>query len=121
MFGDFTIQQTKNGEAQKPVTVRRPAYFLVSDKMELDISDCGFYAPVQSDHSPIFIKIYHFRRLLEGQTTKSLIVPLSMTLFFVEKTKEIISVVAMSTTSQFEDYRIGWEVLKYKARQFSKE
>ena len=38
----------------KPITMRRLDFFLVSDKMELDISGCGFYAPVQSDQSPNF-------------------------------------------------------------------
>ena len=34
-------------------------------------------------------------------------------------TKEVINEVAMNITDQFEDYRIGWEFLKYKVRQFS--
>ena len=37
---------------------------------------------------------------------------------FVEK-KEIINEVTMNITNQFEDYRIDWEFLKYKVRQFS--
>ena len=50
----------------KPVTMRRLDVFLVSDKMELDISACGFYAPVQSDHSPIFIKISPLQETARG-------------------------------------------------------
>ena len=49
----------------KPVTMRR-LDLLVSDKMELDVSACGFYGPVRSDHSPIFIKISPLQETLEG-------------------------------------------------------
>ena len=45
----------------KPVTIRRLDFCLISDKMELDISACGFYGPVQSDHSPILLRFPHFR------------------------------------------------------------
>ena len=41
-------------------------FFLVSYKMKLDISGCGFYAPVQSDHSPIFIKISSLQETARG-------------------------------------------------------
>ena len=74
----------------KPVTMRRLDFFLVSDKMELDISGCGFYAPVQSDHSPVLSGFPHFRRLLEGQATGSLIVPLSMTPLLLKRQKKLL-------------------------------
>ena len=41
----------------KPATIRMLDLFLLSDKIELAVSACGFYGPVQTDHSPIFIKI----------------------------------------------------------------
>ena len=50
----------------KPVIMRRLDFFLVSDKMELDISACGFYASVQSDHSPTFIKISPLQEAARG-------------------------------------------------------
>ena len=103
----------------KPVTMRRLDFFLVSDKMELDISGCGFYAPVQSDHSPIFIKISPLQETARGPGYWKFNSSLVNDPTFVEKTKEIINEVAMNITNQFEDYRIGWEFLKYKVRQFS--
>ena len=42
-----------------------------------------------------------------------------MTPLLLKRQKKIINVVAMNITNQFEDYRIGWEFLKNKARQFS--
>ena len=87
--------------------------------MELDISGCGFYAPVQSDHSPIFIKISPLQETARGPGYWKFNSSLVNDPTFVEKTKEIINEVAMNITNQFEDYRIGWEFLKYKVRQFS--
>ena len=97
----------------KPVTMRRLNFFLVSDKMELDISACGFYAPVQSDHSLIFIKIFPLQESARGPGYWKFNNSLVNDHTFVEKTKEIINEVTMKITSQFEDYRIGWEFLKY--------
>ena len=101
----------------KSVTMRRLDFSLVSDKMELDIAACSSCAAVQSDHSPIFISplqetargpgYWKFNNSLVNDPT------------FVEKTKETVSEVAVNITSQFEDYRIGWEFLKYNVRQFS--
>ena len=121
MFCDFVIQNVKNfhGDAQNQFTVRRLDFFLVSDKMELDISACGFYAPVQSDHSPIFIKIFPLQETARGPGYWKFNSSLVNGPTFVEKTKQIITEVAMNITGQVEDYRIGWEFLKYKVRQFS--
>ena len=103
----------------KPVTMRRFDFFLVSDIMELDISGCGFFAPVQSDHSPIFIKISPLQETGRGPGYWKFYSSLVNDPTFVEKTKEINNEVAMNITNQFEDYRIGWEFLKYNVRQFS--
>ena len=50
----------------KPVTLRRLDYFLVSSHMELDIASCAFYTPIQSDHSPIFLKISPLADVFSG-------------------------------------------------------
>ena len=70
--------------------MRRLDFFLVSDKMELDISGCGFYAPVQSDHPQFLLRFPHSRRLLEGQVTGSLILPLSMTPLLLKRQKKLL-------------------------------
>ena len=41
----------------KPVTLRRLDYFLISSELEQNILSCGFLSPIQSDHSPIYLKI----------------------------------------------------------------
>ena len=104
----------------KPDTMRRLDFFLVSDKMELDISGCGFYAPLHSDHSPIFINISPLQETARGPGYWKFNSSLVNDPTFVEKTKEIINEVAMNITNQYLSIIInGWEFLKYKARQFS--
>ena len=103
----------------KPVTMRRLDIFLASDIMELYISACGFYGPVQSDHSPIFIKISPLQET-RGPSYWTFNSSLVNDPTYVGKRKEIINEVAMNITSQSEDYTIGWEFLKYMVRQFSK-
>ena len=88
--------------------------------MELDISGCGFYAPLQSDHSPIFINISPLQETARGPGYWKFNSSLVNDPTFVEKTKEIINEVAMNITNQYLSIIInGWEFLKYKARQFS--
>ena len=99
--------------------MRRLDFFLLSDKMELDISGCGFYTPVQNDHSPIFIKISPLQKTARGPFYWKFNSSLVNDPTFVEKTKEIINEVPMNITNQFDNYRIGWEFLKYKVRQLS--
>ena len=72
----------------KPVAMRRLDLFLVSDKMELDISACGFYAPVQSDHSPIFVEISPLQESVRGPGYWKFNSSLVNDPTFVEKTKK---------------------------------
>ena len=99
----------------KPVAMRVRDYFVGSDKMELDISACGFYAPVQSDHSPIFIKTFPLQETAIGPCYLKFNSSLVNDPTYIEKTKEIINEVAMNITSQYE----GWGFLKYRVRQFT--
>ena len=99
--------------------MRRLDYFLVLDEMKLAISACGFFAPVQSDHSPIFSEISLLQETARGPGCWKFNSSLVNDPTYVEKTKEIINEVAMNITSQFEDYMIGWEFPKYKFRQFT--
>ena len=89
-------------ETHKASYNEKARHFLVSDKMELDISACGFYAPVQSDHSPI-LKISPLQETARGPGNWKFNNFLVNDPTFVEKTKEIINEVAMNITSQFED------------------
>ena len=74
----------------KPVAMRRLDFFLVSDKMELDFSGCGFYTLVQNDLPQFLLRFPHTRRLLEGQATGSLIVPLSMTPLLLKRPMKLL-------------------------------
>ena len=50
-FRQFTWRQTN------PVKLRRLDFFLISNSLQFDVRSCKFLSPVQSDHSPIVLKI----------------------------------------------------------------
>ena len=97
-------------ETHKTSYNEKARLFLVSDKMQLDISACDFYAPVQSDHSPI-LRFSHFRRLLEGKATGSLITPLSMNPLLLKRQRKSlmrfqwISLVSSRITLEISEIR----------------
>ena len=59
-FRKFSWRRTK------PVTLRRLDYFLISSELEQNIWSCGFLSPIQSDHSPIDLKIKPFNDIIRG-------------------------------------------------------
>ena len=90
----------------KPVALRRLDYFLVSSHMELDIASCGFYIPIQSDHSPIFLKVSPLadptRRPGSWKFNNS---PVSDLIYIEKKTRELISEIR-TNSSDFDDIRV---------------
>ena len=50
-FRQFTWRKTN------PVKLRRLYFFLISNSLQFDVRLCKFLSPVQSDHSPIVLKI----------------------------------------------------------------
>ena len=87
--------------------------------MELDILLGAFMTQFKVTTPQFLLRFPHFRRTARGSVYWKFNSSLVNGPTFVEKTKEIINEVAINITSQFEDYRIGWEFLKYKVRQFS--
>ena len=59
-FRKFSWRRTK------PVTLRRLDYFLISSELEQNILSCGFLSPIQSDHSPIYLKINPLSDIMRG-------------------------------------------------------
>ena len=99
----------------KPATLRRLDCFLISSELEQNILSCGFLSPIQSDHSPIYLKIKPLndinRRPGYWKFNKSLIEDAS----YVSRMKDFI----VSRFSENNDPRINWEFLKYKIKQFT--
>ena len=102
----------------KPVTLRRLDYFLVSSHMELDIASCGFYTQIQSDHSPVFLKISPIADAYSGPGYWKFSNSLVSDPIYTEKTRELISEIKTNSID-FDDIRVKWEFLNFRIRQFT--
>ena len=102
----------------KPVTLRRLDYFLVSSHMELDIASWGFYTQIQSDHSPVFLKISPLADASRGPGYWKFNNSLVSDPIYIEKTRELISEIR-TNSSDFHDIRVKVEFLKFRIRQFT--
>ena len=102
----------------KPVTLRRLDYFLVSSHMELDIASCGFYTQIQSDHSPVFLKISPLADAYRGPGYWKFNNSLVSDPIYIEKTRELISEIK-TNSFDFDDIRVKWQFLKFRIRQFT--
>ena len=71
----------------KPVTLRRFDCFLVSSHTELDIASCGFYTQIQSDHSPVFLKVSPLADAYRGPGYGKLNNSLVSDPMYIEKTR----------------------------------
>ena len=111
-FRKFSWRRTK------PVTLRRLDYFLISSKLEQNILSCGFLSPIQSDHSPIYLKINPLNDIMRGPGYWKFNSSLTEDATYVSRMKDLIRDI-VSSFSENDDPRINWEFLKYKIRQFT--
>ena len=81
---------------------------------------CKFLSPVQSDHSPIVLKISSCAKSdLRGRRYWKFNNSLTKDLLFVESLQDEMKIVSSSFTDD-QDPRVNWEFLKYKIFRFSK-
>ena len=112
-FRKFSWRRTK------PVTLRRLDYFLISSELGQNILSCGFLSPIQSDHSPIYVKINLLNDIImRGPGYWKFNNPLTEDATYVSRMKDLIRDI-VSSFSENDDPRINWEFLKYKIRQFT--
>ena len=104
---------------KNPAKLRRLDFFLVSDSLQCDIKACEFLSPLQSDHSPILLRITSIQ---EGQHRGRGYWKFNNSLtndpVFVNSLKEEINNVA-SCFDKEQDPRVNWEYLQYKIFRFS--
>ena len=72
------------------MTLRRLDYFLVSSHMELDNASCGVYTQIQSDHSPVFLKISPLADAYRGLGYWKFSNSLVSDPIYIEKTRDLI-------------------------------
>ena len=111
-FRKFSWRRTK------PVTLRRLDYFLISSGLEQNILSCGFLSPIQSDHSPIYLKVNPLNDIMRGPGYWKFNNSLTEDATYVSRMEDLIKDI-VSSFSDSDDPRINWEFLKYKIRQFT--
>ena len=63
----------------------------VTSHMELDIASCGFYTPIQSERSPVFLKISPLPDASRGPGYWKFKNSLVSDPIYIEKTRKLIS------------------------------
>ena len=101
--------------------MRRLDVFLISDMLQPEIETSKFLSPLQSDHSPVVLKL---RSADSAKRRRRSYWKFNNTLLnyaeFVIEMKEFISQVVKKFNS-FDDPRVNREFLKYKIRQKAKK
>ena len=100
--------------------MRRLDFFLISDMLQPEIKASKFLSPLQSDHSPVVLKLRSADSAERGRSYWKFNNTLLKDAEFVIEMKEFISQVVKKFNS-FDDPRVNWEFLKYKIRQKAKK
>ena len=108
-FRQFTWRQAN------PVKLRRLDFFLISNSLQFDVRLCKFLSPIQSDHSPVVLKISSCPKFdLRGRGYWK---------FNNSLTEESLQDEIKTVSSTFKDEqhpRVNWEFPKCKIFRFSK-
>ena len=113
-FCQFTWRQTN------PVKLRHLDFLLISNSLQLDMRLCKFFSPIQSDHSPIVLKIIScVKSDLRGSRCWKLNNSLTEHPLLVESLQDEIKTVSSNFKDE-QDPRVNWESLEYKIFRFSK-
>ena len=113
-FRQLTWRQTN------PVKLGQLDFFLISNSLQFDVRLCKFLSPIQSDHSPIVLKISSCAKSdIRGRGYWKFNNSLTEDPLFVESLQNEIRTVSCNLKDE-QDPRVNWEFLKYKIFRFSK-
>ena len=100
--------------------MQRLDFFLISDMLQPEVETSQFLSPLQTDHSPVVLKLRSADSAERGRGYWKFNNSLLNDAGFVTEMKEFISQVIKKFNS-FNDPRVHWEFLKYKIRQKAKK
>ena len=101
--------------------MRRLDYLLIPNDLQFEVKNCEILAPLQSDHSPVFLKFKSsVDESIKGPGHWKFNNSLVNDVNFINKMQDLINKVS-SNFNEFDDPRINFEFLKYKIRNFARE
>ena len=102
-----------------PLKMRHLDFFLISDTLQSSVSLCKILNPLESDHSPVKIRLkspYTVKGLGYWKFNNSLLDDNN----FVQNMKQVINEI-IPLMDNYNDPRIGWEYLKLKMRGYARD
>ena len=101
--------------------MRRLDYLLIPNDLQFEVKNCEVLAPLQSDHSPVFLKFKSsVDESIKGPGHWKFNNSLVNEVNFINKMQDLINKVS-SNFNEFDDPWINFEFLKYKIRNFARE
>ena len=104
-----------------PRKMSRLDYLLIPNYLQFEVRSCEILAPLQSDHSPVFLR---FKSSVDGGTRSPGHWKLNNSLVngatFINEMPDLIDKVS-SNFNEVDDPGINFEFLKYKIRNFARE
>ena len=94
-------------------------FFLISNDLQFGVNSCENFCPLNSDHSPVKLKLWTDLADNRGRGYWKFNSSLLGNNQFVFDMKNKINEKS-STFKDFDDPRVNWEYLKFKMRQFSR-
>ena len=92
-------------------------FFLISNSLQFDVRLCKFLSPIQSDYSPIVLKISSCAKSdLRGRRYWKFNNSLTEDPLFVESLQDEIKTVSSNFKDE-QDPRVNWEFLKKRKRE----
>ena len=100
--------------------MRRLDFFLISDDTQCDLKSCEILHGIQSDHSPVLLKISSIPESQRGPGYWKFNNSLLNDSNFVDSMQALINKL-ISHHEKENDIRVFWEFLKHKVRHFARE
>ena len=114
------MENPKHNIKTVEMKMRRLDFFLISDMLQPEVEASKFLSPLQSDHSPVVLKLRSADSAERGRDYWKFNNSSLNDAGFVTEIKKFISHVIKKFKS-LDDPKINWEFLKYKIRQKAKK
>ena len=121
MYGEPEIQPIDDSPSDKnPFLQRRLDYIFISNELQESVVNVEVLPSVNSDHSPIYLKLVENTSLSRGQSYWKFNNSFLKEPDHINAMRTEIEKIKNTELTLIADPRMKWEVLKYRIRQFSR-